>query len=143
MKKHITTTGKLLYIILLCVGVLISCSDDDDDTTNSTSTALVSANPSNGFIVNSTDFRAVIDFGQQNQFQTTLEPGQMMNMNLQRNKTHLVHVVLLNESDRALSEFVNNFYIDNTALDNQLRDFLCSWYVEFVTMSGFNNRFGS
>lgn len=142
MKKHITTTGKLLYIILLCVGMLISCSDDDDKD-NPASTAILSADPSDGFLVNSTGFRAVIDFGQQKQFQTTLEPGQMMNLNLQRDKTHVVHVVLLNESDRALSDFVNSFYIDETALDNQLRDFLCSWYVEFVTMSGYNNRFGS
>ena len=141
MKGRIQNIVVLLGMIVLCFGVLGGCSDDDDN--NPATSAIESRDPSYGFLLNSTPYRIALDFGQQNEFQTTLEPGELMSINMNTDRTHLVHAVVLNGNDRAIADYVNSFFIDKFALDNQLRDFICSWYVEFRSESGFYNRFGS
>ncbi|PID56469.1 hypothetical protein CSB45_11500 [candidate division KSB3 bacterium] len=131
----------LLAVIILCFGVLAGCGDDKD--MSPVSSAIEKRDPSYGFLLNSTPYRLVLDFEEQNRFRKTLEPGELISLTRQKNRTHLVHVVVMDEGDRAITDYVNSFYIDDYALDNQLRDFLCSWYVEFVSDSGFYNNFGS
>ena len=140
MKGRIKSIGVLLSIVMFCFGVFTGCSDDDD---NPTSSALKSENPSYGFFINSTAYRIVLDLGQKNDFDIALEPGEMMSLTLKRGATHSVHAVLVDSADRAVSDYVNNFYIDEYGLDNQFEDFICSWYVEFVSESGYANNFGS
>ena len=142
MKRSVIIIGKLVFIVLVCLGVLASCSDDDDNT-SSTTAAIVANDPSYGFIANSTNYRMVIDIGEKKAFQFTLEPGATIDLNLHQKKTHVAHVVLLNAADRVVADYVNSFYIDEIPLDSQFRDMICSWYAEFISESGFGNNFGT
>ncbi len=147
MKRFFIITVKGILLAALCVGVLISCDDDDDDDNNLTiSGTLVNADPSYGFIGNSTEFRLQIDLGEKEDFTLNLAPGQIIGVQLKENKTYILHVVVLNQGGGALSEYVNSFFIDDIPLDNQFKDVLCSWYVEFVSNYpeyGFGNEFGT
>ena len=133
MRRHVIQTRKLLCIALICTGLLISCSDDNG----------ARGDPTLGYIVNSTPYRISIDLGLQNDYKWTLGPGELLTLNLERNRTHVISVVFYNNADRVGKEFTSNFYINDIALDNKLRDFLCSWYFEIVSTSGFGNNSGS
>ena len=96
--------------------------------------------------MNSTRYRLVIDLAEREKFEFELAPGMTVGIYLQVKKTHTLHVVVLNQAGRAISEYVNSFYIDDIPLDNQLKDYICSWYVEFTPEFpeyGFANRFGT
>ena len=142
MKKNFKTSLKILFIVFLCAGILVGC-DDDDDKKNVITNAIADSDPSQGFIVNSLDYRVVIDFNEKEEFNASLDPGMILEINLTDNTTHLLHVVVLNGEGRIISEYSNSFYIDNIPLDNQLKDFLCSWYIDLVSESGYGNDFGS
>ncbi len=133
MKKHARLTGTLLCFVLLCAGLLLGCSDDNG----------AKGDPSLGYIVNSTSYRISVDLGLQNKYKWTLGPGEILRLNLDHNRTHVISVIFYNNADRVGTGFSSNFYIDGTALDNTLRDFLCSWYFEIVSTSGFGNKSGS
>ncbi len=146
MEKFFLTTVKVLFIVFLCINFLISCNDDDDDDNSSILGSIASADASYGFMANSTSYSLVIDLGEKEEFEITLEPGAIVEMKLQENKTYVIHVVVMNTAGRALSEYINSFFIDDIPLDNQLSDFVCSWYVEFTSnqpLSGFANEFGT
>ena len=146
MKKYCMTTVKILLVVFLCTGVLVSCGDDDDDKDSTIMDAIANADPSYGFMVNSTQYRLVIDLGEEEEFEIALDPGMIIDMQLKERKTYILHVVVMNTRGRAISEYVNSFYIDEIPLDNQLGDFICSWYVEFTPNqpeSGFANNFGT
>ncbi len=53
---------------------------------------------------------------------STIEPGELLSMESQRNRTHLMHAVVLNANDGAIADYVNSFFIDDFALDNQRRN---------------------
>jgi len=146
MKKFFIITVKVILIVSLCLGILVSCGDDDDDKSSVISGAVMDADPSYGFMVNSTGFRLLIDLGEREEFDVSLAPGEIIWIRLKENRTYVLHVVVLNETGRGLAEYVNSFYIDDVPLDNYLMDFVCSWYVEFTPVypgDGFANRFGS
>lgn len=140
MKRFFLT----LFIVVLCTGFLVNCGDDDDDSLIMSSIA--NDDPSYGFMVNSTQYRLVIDLDEKEEFDIALDPGMIIDMRLRTRKTHVLHVVVLDGANRALSEYINTFYIDEIPLDNQIKDFVCSWYVEFTPeqpLSGFANKTGS
>ncbi len=136
MKKRMF---KLFALLMLSAGALLGCNDDDDD---SSILGIGKNDATYGFIMNSTAYRVAIDFEQENDFQTVLEPGKSVAYHLKAGRTHMIHAVVLNENSRALSESYYNFYIDEFALDNTLHDFVCSWYVELLYDSGFGNKSG-
>ena len=133
----------MLALVLLCSGLLLSCSDDDDDNGVVIANTQTSANPEYGFIVNSLAYTVVLDFNEREEFTTTLTPGMIIEMNFQEKKTHLLHVMVMNDAGRIFAEYVNSFYIDDVPLDNQLGDFQCSWYIELISEYGFDNNFGT
>jgi hypothetical protein len=147
MKESFITIVKVLLFISLCLGLLVSCGDDDDDDKYSFVSGTISnTDPSYGFMANSTPYHLVIDLGEREDFEFTLAPGMITGMHLKEKRTYVLHVVVLNESGRAISEYLNSFYIDDVPLDNQLKDFVCSWFVEFTSKypeSGFANNFGT
>ena len=146
MKRFFIMTVKVILLVSLCLGVLVSCGDDDDNKDLTVSNALTSADPSYGFMVNSSGYQLLIDFGEEESFELSLVPGQILQVNLQENRTYVLHVVVLDIRGGAISEYINTFFIDDIPLDNQFRDILCSWYVEFTSTYpeyGFANKFGT
>lgn len=146
MKRFFMITVNVMLCVSLCLGVLVSCDDDDDDKNLTVSDALSEADPSYGFMANSTEYQLLIDFGEKEKFNFRLAPGQVVEMNLQYNKTYVMHVVVLNTWGGAISEYINAFFIDNIPLDNQFREIVCSWYFEFISNYpeyGFTNEFGT
>ena len=144
MKTFFRLTRRVLLAGLVCVGVLTGCSDEDDSG-NGVS-AITSADPSHGYMLNSTPYHLQIDLGEKEKFELSLNPGMLIEMKLDTNRTYVLHVVVMNAANRAVSEYVNTFYIDDIPLDNQLNDFVCSWYVEFTPTYpeyGFANNFGT
>jgi hypothetical protein len=131
-------------IILLCAVMLAGCDDDDDNGPRISSISNV--DPSYGFMINSTDYHLTIDINEVEKFEINLDPGMVIGLRLDENRSYTMHVVVLNSRGRVVSEYNNSFFIDNIALDNQLSDFVCSWYVEFSPDSseyGFTNNFGT
>lgn len=143
MRNILGRSAKLVMLVLLCAGLIMSCKDDDDDNLSPNSEILGNINPGYGFLVNSTDYRLVIDLDEQETFEVTLNPGATMGIALHEKKTHVIHVLMVNGAGRVVTEYVNSFYIDDIPLDNQLNDFVCNWYVEFFAESGFVNKFGT
>ncbi|MBD3308699.1 hypothetical protein GF339_19965 [candidate division KSB3 bacterium] len=144
MRKYLSTMATLVLLLGLCSGIIVGCDDDDDDSRSTIMDTIANDDPSYGFLVNSTTYRMVLDLGEAERFNLTLEPGAIISLNLQTQKTHLIHVVVLNQANRAIADYVNGFYIDEIPLDNRLKDFICSWYVEFISdESGFGNNFGT
>ena len=145
MKRSFIRTVKVILLVSLCLGVLVSCGDDDDNGVT-ISNVITDADPSYGFIVNSTGYQLLIDFGEEEKFELRLVPGQILQVNLRENRTYVLHVVVLDIRGGAISEYNNTFFIDDVPLDNQFRDVLCSWYVEFTSNYpeyGFANKFGT
>lgn len=143
--KYLRTLMTLLLIGMGCMGLLTSCEDDDDDY-DPLSEAISDTDPSYGFLLNATSYRLQIDLGEVEEFKIVLNPGQLKLARLDPDRTYILHVLVLDTAGRVVSEYVNTFYIDNIPLDNQLRDFLCSWFVEFTPnnpLYGFANNFGS
>jgi len=145
MKKFFTIAGKIVVGVGLCLGLLGSCEDNDKKDTSPNS-PVTEADPSYGFMLNSTPYSLNIDLGEEEDFNINLAPGQLLGTYLKENKTYVIHVVVLNNARRAISEYVTSFYVDDIPLDNQLTDFLCNWYVEFTSTYpelGFTNKFGT
>ena len=145
MKKFFTIAGKIVVGVGLCLGLLGSCGDNDEKNTSPNS-PVTEADPSYGFMLNSTPYDLNIDLGEEEDFNIDLAPGQLLGMYLQENKTYVIHVVVLDNARRAVSDYLTSFYIDDIPLDNQLTDFLCNWYVEFTSTYpelGFTNKFGT
>ncbi len=134
MRRHVILAGKLLCVALMCARLLVGCSDNDDGA---------KGDPELGYIVNSTPYRVAIDIGLKNKYKWTLESGGIMSLELEANKTHAISVILYNNTDRVGEGFTSNFYINEIALDNKLRDFLCSWYYEILSTNGFSDKTGS
>ncbi len=143
MKKQILLVLKVILMCSACLGMLGGCDDDDDGNKRIITTAIDQPNASRGYIMNSLKYSVLIDLDEKEEFNLLLGPGMTVELNLQENKTHLLHAAVLNSQGRVIKEFVNSFFINNVPLDNQLKDFLCSWYVEIVSESGFGNNIGS
>jgi hypothetical protein len=146
MRRFLITMMKVILLGLLCSGVLVSCNDDDNNQKSTITSAIGNSDPSYGFLLNSTPYLLKIDLGEEETFTIELNPGMLLGMHLKENKTYVLHVVILNNVGRVVSEYVNSFYIDAVPLDNQLEDFICSWYVEFTPTfpeTGFVNKFGT
>ncbi len=146
MKKFFISTVKAILLVMLCSGLLIGCNDEDDDKNSPISNAIASNDPSYGFMVNSTQYHLALDLGEKEKFEFSLSPGMTIGVRLKVKRTYVLHVVVLNAAGRTVSEYVNSFYIDDVPLDNQLKDYLCSWYVEFTPKYpeyGFANKFGT
>ncbi|MBD3308698.1 hypothetical protein GF339_19960 [candidate division KSB3 bacterium] len=137
---------KILGIIIavgLCVAMLIGCSDDDNGANPTVTQSIANADPSAGFIANATTYRLVIEIDGDTASTFSLDPGVIVNLSLQEQTTHLLHVTVFDGTGDKLAEYLNSFYIDEIPLDNRLNDFLCSWYVEIISESGFANNFGT
>lgn len=137
--KMITRVLILLLVILWAIGIT-SCNKDEE---NSFITGSPNADPGYGYIINSTEYSLAVDVSERGDYQISIAPGGLNAIQLQPRTTHLIHVVMLDNSGRAVAEYVNSFYINEIALDNQVRDFICSWYVEITSTSGYTNNFGS
>lgn len=140
------TTLKLLLVSVVCIGMLGSCGDDDDNNYEPLSESIASTDPSYGYMWNNTRYTLQIDFGEVEEFNVTLAPGAMMLAQLTTDRTYIMHVVVMNSRMRVVSEYINALYVDNIPLDNQFRDFVCSWFVEFTPNYpeyGYANNFGS
>jgi hypothetical protein len=132
----------LIIAVVICLGGLISC-DDDDETK---STILMEADPSLGYLYNSSSYTLKIDLDEKEDFAINLVPQQLYKLNLQADQTHIFHVLVLNSKGRVVSEYVNTFYVNDVPLDNQLSDFMCNWFYEFTDVNpeyGFANRSGA
>ncbi len=146
MKRFLLHGLKVLLIVCVCSGFLVSCGDDDDDNDSGVTNSISDDNPSYGFMLNSTQYRLLIDIDDKDEFEIALDPGMIIDMHLQTRKTHLMHVLVLNQSSTIIGEYINGFYVDEYPLDNQLKDFLCNWYVEFTAeypFTGWANEFGT
>lgn len=144
MQKQFFLVCKYVLLLLLCVGIMTGCDDDDDNGDNiAITSAIDQPDPKRGFIMNSLDYMVVIDIDEKEKFRMSLSPGMIVELKLQEKKTHVLHAVVLNTQGRTIHEFVNSFYIDEFPLDNQFKDFVCSWYVELVSEYGFGNDMGS
>lgn len=144
MKTLFRFTLWMLVVGLGCAGMLIGCGDED--TSDHGVSSITSADPSHGYMLNSTPYYLQIDLGEKEEFALRLNPGMLIEMNLDTNRTYVLHVVVLNSANRTVSEYINTFYIDDIPLDNQLNDFVCSWYVEFTPNYpeyGYANNFGT
>lgn len=142
MKRFFIVMVKIILCISLCLGVLVSCDNNDDDK----NLTITNADPSYGFMANSTEYHLLIDFGEKEKFELRLPPRQVIEMNLQYNRTYVMHVVVLNNWGGVISEYINAFFIDNIPLDNQFREVVCSWYFEFISNYpeyGFANKSGT
>ena len=62
MKRFFIGAVNVILLVSLCSGVFVSCGDDDEKDVI-VNGALANADPSYGFIVNSTDYQLLIDFG--------------------------------------------------------------------------------
>lgn len=145
MKSFFITLGKLLLIVMVCSGLLTACNNDDGKK-GAISGAISTPDPSYGFLVNATPYRLQIDFGEKETFDLILSPGQILGVHLDTKRAYVMHVVVLNTAGRVVSDYMNGFYVDEIPLDNQLRDFVCSWYVEFTANYpeyGYANDFGT
>ena len=145
MKRFFIGAMKVFLLVSLCSGVLVNWGDDDDKDVT-ISGALTDADPSYGFIVNSTDYQLLIYFGEKEKFDLTLVPRQMLYITLKENRTYVMHVVVLNSGGGVVADYIEAFYIDNIPLDNQFRDVVCSWYFEFTSNYpeyGFANNSGT
>lgn len=132
-----------LFVVVVLSGFLVSCESDDESNSN-VSDVIGDDDPGQGFLANSTSYRLLLDFEETNEFNVALDPGMIIEMRLSSRQTHLIHIVVLDtRTGRAVSEYVNSFYIDDIPLDNKLHDFVCSWYIEFMSESGFANKFGT
>lgn len=144
MQKQFFLVVKYVVLFVLCVGILAGCDDDDGNGNKAViTTAIADSDPARGFIMNSLNYTVVIDIDEKEEFRMAIGPGGIVEVSLKAKKTHLLHVVVLNAQGRVVNEFMNSFYIDEVPLDNQFRDFLCSWYVELVSEHGFGNYMGS
>ncbi len=142
MQFHQHRIWQAACLLLCCAALLAGCSDDDNDSRLSTS-VIQSGDARQGYFINSTAYRMVIDLEEQEDFTITLQAGQILAQKLAAKETHVAHVVLLDANDRAVADYVNSFYINEIPLDQQYRDFICSWYVDFLSLSGFGNDFGA
>ncbi len=125
--KRVLLTG---CILIVCLGFVVSCSDDDDD--NDLTGAIATEDPSIGYMLNSTEYRLLIDLNEQEKFDIALDPGTIIEMKLKTRKTHVAHVIVMNSANRAIGEYVDTFYINEIPLDHRFKDFICSWYLEFT-----------
>ncbi len=138
MKKSWLRTLRFLSVFVVCClscGILVSCNDDDDDSNRGLPVA--ENDPTFGYVRNSTVYTIAIDFGKDNEFSIKLAPDGIHAFNMDKGRSHLLHVVVLDNGNHAISEFFTNFNVDYTALDNEWRGFVCSWYVDIVRESGF------
>lgn len=142
MKKQVLLALRIVFVVTLCIGMLSGCDDDNGDN-HVLTTAIDTPDASHGYIMNSLSYTVLIDIDEKEKFNLSLSPGMTVELSLEENKTHLLHAVVLNAQGRVIQEFVNSFYIDNVPLDNQLKDYLCSWYVELIAESGFGNNLGT
>ena len=145
MKRFFIRAVKVVLLVSLGSGIFVSCGDDDEKDVT-ISGALANADPSYGFIVNSTDYQLLIDFGEKEKFDLKLAPRQMLYITLKENRTYVMHVVVLNNEGGAIADYNEAFFIDNVPLDNQFRDIVCSWYFEFTSNYpeyGFANNSGT
>ncbi|GAK51683.1 hypothetical protein U14_02928 [Candidatus Moduliflexus flocculans] len=129
--------GVRLSVLAICClfgSVLTGCGDDDSNDRYS--------DPNFGYIKNSTDYTIAIDFGKDNEFSTRLAPGEMRGFDMDEGRSHLLHVVVLDSANRAVSEFFTNFNVDTTPFDNEWNGFVCSWYVDILRESGFGSEMG-
>lgn len=144
MKKQVLLALRIVLLCILCTGMLSGCDDDNDSgNKNIITTAIDDPDASRGFIMNSLNYTVILDLDEKEKFNLSLSPGMTVELRLKENKTHLLHVVVLSAEGRVIREFVNSFYIDDVPLDNQLKDFLCSWYVELISEYGFGNNLGT
>ena len=144
MQKQFFLVLKCVLLFVLCVGILSGCDDSDGNgKSNVITTAIDDPDPKRGFIMNSLNYTLVIDIDEKEEFRMSLSPGAIVEISLKEQKTHLLHAVVLNAEGRVVNDFVNSFYIDEVPLDNQFKDFLCSWYVEIVSEYGFGNDMGT
>ncbi|GAK55785.1 hypothetical protein U27_02744 [Candidatus Vecturithrix granuli] len=143
MKKQVLLALRIVFVFTLCIGMLSGCDDDDNGNKNAITTAIDKPDASHGYIMNSLSYTVLIDIDEKEKFNLSLSPGMTVELRLKANKTHLLHAVVLNAQGRVMQEFVNSFYIDDVPLDNQLKDYLCSWYVELTSEYGFGNNLGT
>jgi len=141
MKKMRWYRWDLKVLVVACFVCLALVGCDDDDNSNS-GLPVAQNNPNYGYVKNSTEYTIAIDFGKDNDFSTKLAPGQMLGFNMDEGRAHLLHTVVLDNANRAISEFYTNFYVDETALDNEWNGFVCSWYVDILRESGFGSDMG-
>jgi hypothetical protein len=149
MKKFWRITIKAIMLVLLGLGMMMGCNDDkknSDSKQSSPTNVIGTADPSYGYLVNETPYRLKIDIDEEETFTVELPSGMLLGMSLTPNKTHVLHVAVLNSASKVVAEYTNSLYIDEYPLDHQLLNFICSWYVEFTDNHpeyGFANNFGS
>ena len=134
---------RILGIFSILMMGILGLSACESESGRGISSGTPNTDPEYGYVINSTDYTLVIDVDGQEEYQVRIQAGDLLAMALEEEETHLLHVIVLDSSGQALAEYVNSFYIDANALDNQVSDFVCSWYVEVVSESGYANRFGS
>ena len=65
-------------------------------------------------------------------------------MNLQRNRTHLVHAVVVNANDRAIADYTKQFFISMNLPSTTSSEILYAvGMLNFFRKVVFYNRFGS
>lgn len=143
MKKQVLLALRILFVFTLCIGILSGCDDDDNGNKRVITTAIDKPDASHGYIMNSLNYTVLIDIDEKEEFNLSLRSGMTVELRLKENKTHLLHAVVLDAQGRVMREFVNSFFIDDVPLDNQLKDYLCSWYVELTSEYGFGNNLGT
>ena len=142
--KHMYFSSRGLYVLLALLTCILAISGCESESGRGIPVGgIPNTDPGHGYVINSTNYTIVIDVNGQNEYQVRIQPGDLLAMGLDQEQTHLLHVIMLNDSGQAVAEYVNSFYINEIALDNQVRDFVCSWYAEVISTSGYANRFGS
>ncbi len=143
MKQTLISFQGLLAVASLLLFVVGTSGCDSETGRGLPVGGIPNTDPGHGYVINSTDYTLVVDVNGQDEYQVRIQAGDLLVMGLEQEQTHLLHVVVLDSSGQAVAEYVNSFYINEVALDNQVRDFVCSWYVEVTSASGYANRFGS
>ncbi|PID56468.1 hypothetical protein CSB45_11495 [candidate division KSB3 bacterium] len=132
-----------VFAALTLVIALAGISGCESESSRGITNGVPNTDPEHGYILNSTNYALVIDINGRNEYQVRIQSGEFFAMTLEQERTHLLHVIVLDDSGQALAEYVNSFYINESALDNHVRNFVCSWYVDVTSTSGYANTFGS